>query len=179
MRVSVFLGLSLDGFIAREDFSLDWLEQVQTEPPEDTGYATFMASVDVLVMGRHTYDSVLAFPRWPYEGRRVIVLSRREHVSVNGETFWQGELAALLSTLGQQGLRRVYLDGGAVVRQGLAAGLVTDLTLSWLPVVLGRGRPLFGPEVPETRWALHSSRAFPSGLVQATYVRQEEGQGQS
>ena len=66
----------------------------------------------------------------------------------------------------------MYLDGGEVVRQGLTAELVTDLTLSWLATVLGRGRPLFGPDVPESRWTLHASRSFPSGLMQATYHRQ-------
>ena len=174
MQVSVFLGLSLDGYLAREDFSLDWLEQVQTDPPEDTGYAAFMASVDVLVMGRHTYDAVRGFPEWPYTGKRVIVLSHHASPSVHGETFRQGELPGLLDELQEQGVGRVYLDGGVVVRQALAADRVTDLTLSWLPVVLGRGRPLFGPELPERRWALQSSRAFPSGLLQATYVRQQE-----
>ena len=172
MQVSVFLGVSLDGFIAREDFSLDWLEQVQTDPPEDTGYTDFMASVDVLVMGRHTYDSVLAFPTWPYAGKQVVVLSSRELSPVHGETFRRGPLPELIGALEAEGVRRVYLDGGAVVRQGLAAGLVTDMTLAWLPTVLGRGRPLFGPELTESRWTLQASRSFPSGLVQATYRHQ-------
>lgn len=178
MQVSVFLGLSLDGFLAREDFSLDWLEQVQRDPPEDTGYVDFMASVDVLVMGRHTYDSAASFPEWPYMGKRVIVLSHHTRSPLHGETFRQGALTALLDELQEEDVGRVYLDGGEVVRQALAADRVTDLTLSWLPVVLGRGRPLFGPELSERRWQLQSSRSFPSGLVQATYIRQQEGQGQ-
>lgn len=173
MEVSVFLGISLDGYIAREDFSLDWLSMVETDPPEDTGYTDFMASVDVLVMGRHTYDSVLGFPTWPYPHKRVTVLSSQELTPVHNETFGRGPLPELLGRLEHEGVRRVYLDGGAVVRQGLAAGLVTDMTLSWLPILLGTGRPLFGPELPESRWTLHASRSFPSGLVQATYRQLE------
>lgn len=147
---------------------------VETDPPEDTGYADFWASVDVMVMGRHTYDSVLSFEPWPYAGKPLMVLTTRPTVAQHGETFFSGPLPDLIAQLRQQGYTRVYLDGGVVVRQGLAADLVTDMTLSWLPTLLGSGRPLFGSEVPESRWTLHASRAFPSGLLQATYRGQPE-----
>jgi dihydrofolate reductase len=172
MQVSVFLGLSLDGYIAREDFGLDWLSMVETVPPEDTGYAEFWASVDVMVMGRHTYDSVLSFTPWPYAGKPLVVLSTRPTDAQHGETFHAGPLPGLIEDLRQQGHRRAYLDGGVVVQQGLEAGLVSDMTLSWLPVVLGSGRPLFRSGLPESRWTLTASRSFPSGLVQARYQHQ-------
>ena len=74
-RVSVFLAVSLDGYLAREDGSLDWLSLVQTDPAEDTGYAAFMASVDALLVGRHTYETALTIDPWPYAGKRVVVLT--------------------------------------------------------------------------------------------------------
>ena len=170
-QVSVFLGLSLDGYIARDDFSLEWLDMVQIDPPEDTGYSAFMKSVDVLIMGRHTYDSVVGFTSWPYEGKKVVVLTTQAANSIHGETFFEGSLSSLLETLGEEGFKRVYLDGGVTVQQGLTEDLVDDLTLSWLPIVLGSGRALFDRSLPESRWILASSRSFPSGLLQATYSR--------
>lgn len=169
LRVSVFLGLSLDGYIARDDHGLDWLGLVHTDPPEDTGYAALMASVDTLVVGRSTYDTALAFPEWPFGGKRVVVLTRRPLEPRHGEEAHEGSLADLVGRLANEGHRHVYLDGGNVVRQGLRAGLVTDLTLSWVPFVLGSGIALFERGLPERAWRLAASRAFPSGLVQATY----------
>ncbi|WP_188963976.1 dihydrofolate reductase family protein [Deinococcus aquiradiocola] len=169
-RVSVFVGVSLDGFIARADHGLEWLDAVRTDPPEDTGYAALMASADAVVMGRRTYDAVLGFPGWPFARQRVTVLTHRPPPgSAHGETFAQGPLPDVLDSLRAGGARHVYLDGGVTVRQGLAARRVTHLTLSWVPVLLGRGVPLFGPDVPEGAWTLTGSQAFPSGLVQATY----------
>jgi len=172
-RVSLFLGLSLDGFIAGDDHNLDWLHDAlePTDEPEDTGFAAFMASVDVLVIGRNTYDVVLNFTPWPYPAKRVIVLTTRPAESKHGETFYNGPLTSLVEQLGNEGFKRVYLDGGITARQGLEEDLVDDMTLSWVPIVLGSGRPLFDRALPERRWTLKRSRAFGSGLVQAEYER--------
>ncbi|WP_027482961.1 dihydrofolate reductase family protein [Deinococcus pimensis] len=169
LRVSVFLGLSLDGHLARADHRLDWLDLVRTDPPEDTGYTELMTSVDVLVMGRRTYDTALTFESWPFTGKRVVVLTHRPLSSRHGEESARGDLEGLLHRLAREGCRHVYLDGGDVVRQGLRADVVTDLTLSWVPTVLGAGVALFTPDLPERAWRLVRSRAFPSGLLQATY----------
>jgi dihydrofolate reductase len=168
--VSAFLGVSLDGFIAGEGGDLSWLEEHSSDPPEATGYTALMAEVDVLVMGRNTHDAVRGFEPWPYPGRRLVVLTHRPLEVRHGEERFDGPLQELLARLGREGCRHAYLDGGSAVRQGLAAGLVDRLTLSWLPVVLGRGVPLFGPELPRRRWRLEWSRSLPSGLVQACYT---------
>jgi dihydrofolate reductase len=169
-QVSVFLGISLDGFIAGEGGDLSWLEEHSSDSPEATGYAALLAEVDALVMGRNTHDAVRGLEPWPYLGRRLVVLTRRPLEARHGEERFDGPLPELLRRLHGEGCRHVYLDGGAAVRQGLAAGLVDHLTLSWLPVVLGRGIPLFGPELPRRRWRLEWSRSLPSGLVQARYA---------
>ncbi|MFC4452996.1 dihydrofolate reductase family protein [Deinococcus sonorensis] len=174
MQVSVFLALSLDGYIAREDGSLDWLMEGPQDSPDDTGYTGLMAEVDVLVVGRTTYDTVLGFPEWPYAGKRVVVLTHRPAEPRAGEAFFAGALPDLLARLRAEGQRRVYLDGGNAVRQGLAAGLVTDLTLFWVPRVLGSGIPLFGSGLPDIRLTLLESTALPSGIVRARY-RPEHG----
>lgn len=165
-RCSAYLATSLDGFIARTDGSLDWLEAVQVAG-EDYGYAEFFASVDTLVVGRRTYEAVAGFPSWPWSGKRVVVLSHRPLDARNGETRADGPLGALLEGLHAEGARHAYVDGGEVVRQFLAAGLLDRLTLSVVPVLLGEGRPLFGGVARAL--TLASTRAFPSGLVQLGY----------
>lgn len=169
-RCSVFIATSLDGFIARKDGAIDWLSSVES-PGEDYGYAAFFATVDTLVVGRKTYDTVLGFPDWPWAGKRVVVLTHRPPAAPRAdETFCSEAPAALVERLGEAGSRRVYVDGGVVVQQFLAADQIDDLTLSVLPILLGEGVPLFGPG-PERHLELASSRAFPKGLVQLEYRR--------
>lgn len=174
-RVSVFLGLSLDGFIAGPGGDLSWLEEYSTDPPEATGYADLLHDVDALVVGRNTYDVVRGFEAWPYPGKRVVVLTHRALSPLHGEEPFDGPLPPLLERLAGQGVRHVYLDGGAAVRQGLRAGVVDSLTLSWVPVVLGQGVPLFEAGLPRLGLRLEGSRILPSGLVQARYVTLRPG----
>jgi dihydrofolate reductase len=170
IRVHVFLGLSLDGYIAGPNNELDWLNTFQTDPPEDAGFHDLLNKIDCLVMGRNTYDTVLPYGIWPYEGKRVVILTSREARSRYGESFYSGSLVDLFTQLEADGIKSVYLDGGKAVRQGLEANLVDELTLSWLPIILGKGIPLFTDSLPQSLWKLSSSRSFPSGLLQVTYV---------
>ncbi|MEZ4452676.1 MAG: dihydrofolate reductase family protein [Nannocystaceae bacterium] len=170
-RVSVFLAQSLDGYIARPDGGLDWLEAVQ-RPGEDYGFAEFFAGVDALMIGRNTYDVVLGFDPWPYADKRCVVLTRRPPPPRHGEVFRAGEPAALLDALARDGVRHVYVDGGAVIQRFLAADLVDALTLSILPVILGDGIALFArTPAPERPLELVDARSWPAGLAQLRYRR--------
>jgi dihydrofolate reductase len=166
MQRSVFIATSLDGYIARPDGGLDWLGVVERRG-EDYGYAAFAATYDVLVMGRRTYDTVLGFDAWPYLGKRVIVMTHRPLVSRHGEEAFDGSAEALVHRLAAEHARRLYIDGGVVIRQFLAAGLVDDLTISIIPIVLGAGIPLFGGT--EHGLTLEGVERFESGLVQLRY----------
>jgi len=139
-----------------------------------SGYAALAAGVDPLLLGRRTQDAVTAFPEWPYAGKRVIVVTRRPLTGRHGEETFAGPIEALLEGLATGGARRVYLDGGQLIQQGLAAGVIDDLTLSVIPVVLGAGIRLFGDAGPERGLVLAGVEAFPSGLVQLRY-RPERG----
>ena len=170
MRCSVFIATSVDGFVAGPNDELDWLASVE-RPGEDYGYEAFIETVDVLVMGRRSYEVVLGFPEWRYQGRRVIVLSRSLKA---GDMRHGAEVSAaspgeLVAELRAQGVRRVYVDGAAVIRSFLEERLVNDLTISVIPVVLGRGIRLFGDTLPQHDLVLEESRSFPSGLVQSVY----------
>lgn len=163
---SVFIATSLDGYIARANGAIDWLSIVHPVD-EAHGYQAFMASIDVIAMGRATYDTVLGFNEWPYEDKRVVVLTHRPVKSRFGEEFFSGtasELAAELSTA-----KRVYIDGGKIVSQFFAAGLIADLTISVIPIVLGEGIRLFSGGENEHRLDLESARSWPSGMVQMRY----------
>jgi dihydrofolate reductase len=168
-RVSVYLGVSLDGCIARPDGRLDWLDPFNDPALGDYGYADFSASVDTMVLGRATFDTVLGFGAWPYEGKRVVVMSGRPLPADAKAERAEGALLPVLERLAADGARHVYLDGGALVRQGLREGVVDALTLSVMPLVLGAGRRLFDDSLSTLPLRLVDSRAFPNGVVQVRY----------
>ena len=165
-RVSAFLGASLDGFIAEADGSLGFLKPFEQE---EHGYAEFYASVDTLLMGRKTYETVLGFGDWPFPDRRVVVLSRSQRTPRFNEHFLAGEPDAVLEALAARGARHVYADGGEVVTQFLAAGCVDSLTVSVVPVILGTGIRLFASSPGRHALTLETVRTLQSGLVQLRY----------
>jgi dihydrofolate reductase len=169
MRVSVFVGTSLDGFIARPDGAFDFLPDDGGEPH---GYSEFIASVDAIVIGRHTFETVLAFPEWPYGSKRVVVLSSRTlDLSGIAGTVEQlgGEPAEIIATLAAGGVQHIYLDGGLTIQRFLRAGLVDRLIVTRVPVLIGEGIPLFGP-VPRDLQLRHvATRTFANGFVQSEY----------
>ncbi len=170
MKASVFVGVSLDGFIARENGDLDFLMPGQEE---DNGFDAFLAGVDAVVMGRKTFETVLTFDSWPYGGRPVLVLSGTLS-SIRGPPGSACELmnlpaAEVFARLEQRGLTHVYVDGGRTVQGFLSAGLIHDLTITRVPVVIGRGVPLFGVVPRDIRLAHVRTRSFPSGFVQSEY----------
>lgn len=171
MRASVYIATSLDGYIARSDGSLDWLGVA--EENEDYGFAAFMESVDALVMGRNTYDAVMAMGEWPYGYTLVIVLTHRPldiPADLTGvvEATELGPLE-LAEELDRRGIEHVYIDGGTTIRSFLEADLVQRLTITTIPVLIGAGIPLFGPQEGDIRLRLVDSIAYTNGLVQSTY----------
>jgi len=167
--VSVFLGISIDGCIAGENGDLSWLAELAPDSPEATGYTALMAQVDTLLIGRTTYDAVLGFEPWPYAGKRVVVLSHRDFAPRHGEQRRAGGVRDVLEELAGEGCRHVYLDGGAVIRAALREGVIDGLTLSVLPVLLGRGVRLFEDGLPRSHWRLEATRQLPSGVAQLRY----------
>ena len=169
MKASVFVGTSLDGFIARADGALDFLPPGGGEPH---GYAEFMASVDALVIGRKTFETVLTFDAWPYE-KPVFVLSTRSLATPPPGAVVErmaGAPADIVSQLARRGVRHIYVDGGLTIQQFLRAGLIERLIITRVPVLIGSGIPLFGAlerDVPLTHVA---TRHYASGLVQSEYV---------
>ena len=170
MTVSVFIGASVDGFIARRDGGLDWLPEGGGEPH---GYVEFMASVDALVIGRNTFEIVLGFDPWPYGDKRVVVLASEpvDLSAVRGGRVEQmaGTPAEIVARLAASGAHHLYVDGGITIQRFLSAGLIDRLIITRVPVLIGEGIPLFGALPHDVRLDHVATRSYPSGLVQSEY----------
>lgn len=171
IQTSVFVGTSLDGFIARASGAFDFL------PPgggEEHGYTEFFASVDTLVIGRNTYDTVAAFPEWPYGTKPVIVLSTRPLEPPPPPPAvverMAGTPSEVVAQLAARGAKHVYVDGGVTIQRFLAAGLIERLIITRVPVLIGTGIPLFGALPHDVTLRHVATRAYESGLVQSEYL---------
>ncbi|WP_380053581.1 dihydrofolate reductase family protein [Falsihalocynthiibacter sp. SS001] len=173
MTVEVFIATSIDGFIARPDGSLDWLENSDYAiEGEDYGYAAFMARVGCLLMGSGTFDVVAGFDPWPYN-KPVYVMSNRLRALpekfAGKASLRSGDISDVIVGLQKEHSGTIYLDGGKMIQSGLRAGLVDRLTISRMPVLLGEGIPLFGALEGDCPLTHHSTISFRSGVTQSVY----------
>ncbi len=169
MKASVFIATSLDGFIAPADGALDWLPPGGGEPH---GYDDFMATVDALVIGRKTFETVLTFDSWPYGEKPVFVLSTRTLAAAPVGAVVEcmsGAPVEIVSRLAARGIRHVYVDGGITIQRFLEAGLIQRLIITRIPVILGSGIPLFGPVGRDITLRHVATREYPS-FVQSEYA---------
>ena len=148
-KIQVYCAISLDGFIAGPNDDLSWLHDPDAELGFDEGtigFEAFLAQTGAMLMGRRTYDVVQGFGvPWPYGELPVLVATHRE--LEGGPTTvlpCSGDIEALCAEArAAAGERNVYLDGGNLVSQALAADLVDELILTVAPVFLGAGVPLY------------------------------------
>jgi len=170
MTVSVFVGTSVDGFIARANHELDFLPAGGGEPH---GYDEFIASVDAIVIGRKTFEKVLSLGEWAYGKKRVVILSSRPvdlSAAVGGVVEQMaGSPAEIIARLAASGAHHLYVDGGLTIQGFLRAGLVHRLVITRVPVLIGEGISLFGALLRDVPLRHVATRSFPSGLVQSEY----------
>jgi dihydrofolate reductase len=169
----VFIAASLDGYIARKDGRLDWLMKQRTEG-EDHGYDAHMASVDGLVMGRGTFETVLTFGEWPYHKPVIVMSGTLNEADIPAAIRTRVRLSkrtpeALMQELHSEGWTRAYVDGGKVVQSFLQAGLISDITLTHVPILIGEGLPLFGYLDRDVDLTHVETCTYPSGLVGSRY----------
>jgi dihydrofolate reductase len=170
MKLSVFCGVSVDGFLARPNHALDFLDSGEQEPH---GFEEFYAGVDVVVIGRKTFEVVLTFGKWFYGKKQVVVLSSRpldlSSVTDGAVEQMSGEPAEIVAQLKARGFQHAYIDGGITIQRFLAAGLIDRLVITRVPVLIGAGISLFGP-VPRDIGLRHvATRSYKGGLVQSEY----------
>ena len=175
-RVRVYLGCSLDGCIAGPEHDLSFLTEYA--PPPDTptggglGFEEFLGQVGALLMGRRTYQVLLDYDAWHYGDRPVLVATHHPlPPAPRGGTAWavQVPITELVAEAkAAAGDKDVYLDGGDLVRQGLDAGLVDELCLTFLPVILGRGIRLWEGLQKRSDLQLDPPTTHGQGMVQIT-----------
>lgn len=169
----IFIATSLDGYVARRDGELDWLMKQKTDG-EEHGFAALMEAVDGLVMGRGSFQNVLSFGDWPYI-KPVVIMSKsltpedipdhlRDKVRLSSQ-----EPEALMQALDEEGWKKAYVDGGKLVQSFIRAGLVSDITLTRIPILIGEGLPLFGSINQDIDLEHVSTESFASGLVTSKY----------
>ncbi|KAA3657919.1 MAG: dihydrofolate reductase [Calditrichaeota bacterium] len=177
MKISVYIATSLDGFIARENGDLDWLPDADGESQqtaEDYGYRHFIETIDMLVMGRNTFEKVLSFGQWPYGERRCVVLTSRDsmipekmaaHILVRN-----AQPDELIKELDEMGVQHIWLDGGKTIQQFLCEGFVDEMIITRVPVLIGAGIPLFGHIMDDINLRHIETVSFKSGFVQSRYA---------
>jgi len=169
-RTSGFVGISLDGFLARPDGSVDWLKPFEGG---EHGFTAFFQSVDTLVVGRKTYEFVLTMSGpgqpWAYQGKRCIVMTHRPVEGHHGERAFSGTPSQLLAQLEAEGARHIYVDGGVVLRAFIESGLLDELTVTIVPLLISEGLPLFGGVRVESPLALEHVQSYSGGMVQLRY----------
>ncbi|MGW6282908.1 dihydrofolate reductase family protein [Kribbella sp. NPDC055071] len=170
-HAAVFIAVSLDGYIARPDGSIDWLTE-RAAHAGDTGYDEFMASIDTVVLGRNTYETALTFDVWPYDGKHVEVLSTTLAPDADERILVHRTLDALVETLNDRGAQRVYADGATVIHTFLEANLLNELTITTAPVLLGAGIPLFTTLRAEIPLTHNATRTLKAGFTQSDYTIQ-------
>lgn len=169
-KLCLFIAMSLDGFIARPDGDISFLDEMNQEG-EDYGYSTFIETVDTVILGRKTYDKIESMGlELPYGEREVIVLTRAPKPATKGVSFYSGNLDDLVSSLQSKPGKNIYCDGGGeTIQQLLKTQRIDEITVSIVPVLLGEGIRLFGGLIQEQKLKLNTSRSFTKGLTQLHY----------
>ncbi|KTD10619.1 methyltransferase [Legionella gratiana] len=174
-KCSVFIATSLDGFIARDDGSIDWLIKANTvvSPGEDGGYKEFISTVDGLVMGRHSFEKVLSFEPWPYDDLPIVVMSSHlieipNHLKNKVSTSSEAP-TDLVRRLTREGFKHLYIDGGITIQNFIADNLINELTITIVPVLLGSGCSLFGPLTHDIELDHIETKCIGGGFTQLKY----------
>ena len=175
MKLSVFIASSLDGYIARENGDIDWLMKFNTKIPdgEDCGYSEFMKSIDILVLGRNTFNKVLEFGEWSYKDKKVIVMTR-SHVIIpeniqNCVSIFSDSPVELVKMLKNSKIKGIYIDGGLIIQSFIQENLIDDITITMIPILIGGGKSLFGSIKDDIQLSLIDVKQYDFGAVQLKY----------
>lgn len=175
MKCSVYIASSLDGYIAKKDGDISWLEKPEYRAAKipGLGFDEFIHSVDGIVMGRNSFDKILTFGSWPYKEIPVTVLTSRE-LKIPGQlrkkvTAGNGPPEKIVRGLEKEGFRNLYIDGGITIQKFLDAGLIDEIIITTIPILLGDGVPLFGTLEKEISLNLAGVESSANGMVQTRY----------
>jgi dihydrofolate reductase len=168
-KITCYIAMSLDGYIAREDGNVDWLPAIGEQ--EDYGYYEFLSTIDGIVVGNSTYEQFIKGQAYPFGNRPCYVFSHEDEEAHGNVQYMKQPIAEFVDSLRQRENENLWLMGGATIIAGfLVADAVDELMVTILPIVLGNGIPLFIPGIPESLWKLKGTLVYPHGIVQLKYV---------
>jgi dihydrofolate reductase len=176
MKTSVYIGTSLDGFIAKTDGNIDWLTQYANDDAI-RAYEEFMNGIDAIVIGRGTFEKILTFPSWPYEKKAFVLstsLKQLPDTLKDNATLLSMKPKELLSYLSGMGFSSIYVDGGKVIQAFLKEDVIDDLIISKVPVLIGNGIPLFGFLSADLNFKHMRTETQSNGLVRSYYKRERK-----
>ncbi|MEH6593769.1 MAG: dihydrofolate reductase family protein [Halioglobus sp.] len=183
MKCSVYIATSVDGYIATQDGSVEWLENAgnpesgDREPVGDAGFSAYIASVDCMIMGRKCMEKIASFEltpeQWPYGDMPIFVLSNTvksppESLG-NRVRMYSGDLSALTDQLASDGYNHAYIDGGATITSFIKHGLLDEICVTQIPVLLGGGLPLFGDIERQIKLENAEATVFSNDFIQWKY----------
>lgn len=179
MSNTVYIATSIDGYIAREDGSIDWLMELPNPGNSDYGFSVFLDRIDGIIMGRKSFETVLAFKEWPYpETKPIFVLSNTLSELPIGLPpkleIIKGELKAIVELLKDKGINNLYIDGGKTVQSFLNEDLIDEMIITRIPILLGSGIPLFGKNNLELKFEHVETEVLNNMLVRSKYTRKRE-----
>ncbi len=172
-KLSLYIACSIDGYIAKPDGSVDWLEDFPNPDEPDMGYFEFIKDVDTLLFGAKTYRQVLTFGEWPYEGKESFVFSRNPVAAHDDKaTFISGDIVHFVNDLKTKPGKTIWLVGGGEINSLLLNNdLIDEIILTLVPMVLGNGVPLFAQGKLDKVLKLFSTKTYTNGMVQMTYSK--------
>jgi dihydrofolate reductase len=176
MKTNVYIGTSLDGFIARIDGDIEWLTEFANDNATHA-YEEFMKGIDAVVIGRGTFEKILTFPSWPYKKKAFVLstsLKQLPNTLSDKATLLSMRPKELLSYLSGMGFSSIYVDGGKVIQDFLKEDLIDDLIISKVPVLIGNGIPLFGFLGADLQFKHIGTEAQSNGLVRSYYKRERK-----
>lgn len=171
-RIKLYIACSLDGYIAREDGSIDWLTEYDNNSETDYGYSEFYASVGTVLMGRKTYEQVLGFGDWPYADKKTYVFTGQKEPLLREKNveFVSGNVREFTRQLKENTDKDIWLVGGSqLIKAFLEEDLVDDMIVFIVPIILGGGIPLFDRIGKEIKLKMTNTERYESGLLRTEY----------
>lgn len=173
MKTFVFLGISLDGFIARTDGNLDFLDLYQ-DGTEDYGYSDFIKNIDVILMGRKTFEKVISFEEWPYSIPVYVATNKGvvipEKLKNNCHKI-SGSPLEIINIFTAKNFKNIYIDGGVTIQAFLSENLIDEITISRLPVLIGDGISLFSKNQKEIHFIHKKTIVYKNGIIKSLYEK--------
>ena len=176
MKTNVYIGTSLDGFIARTDGNLDWLTPFADDEAVQA-YEEFINKIDAIVVGRGTFETILTFPSWPYDRKAFVLstsLTQLPETLRDKATLLSMKPKDLMNYLSGLGFSNIYIDGGTVIQSFLKEDLIDELIISKAPVLIGNGIPLFGSLGDDIQFTHVRTAVQSNGLVRSYYIRERK-----